>query len=38
MNLSGNGLFYGNTTALSGLDFFAGSGNIKGNIKIYGLT
>ena len=38
MNLSGNGLFYGNTTALSGLDFFAQSGNIKGNIKIYGLT
>ncbi len=37
MNLSGTGLFYGNTTALSGLDFFMASGNIKGNIKVYGL-
>ena len=38
MNLTGNGLFYANTTALTGLDFYCTSVNIaEANIKIYGL-
>tara|TARA_R110000824_G_scaffold53157_1_gene147352 strand:+ start:122 stop:913 length:792 start_codon:yes stop_codon:yes gene_type:complete len=38
MNLTGNGLFYANTTALTGLDFYCTSVDIaEANIKIYGL-
>ena len=38
MNLTGNGLFYGNTTALTGLEFYCTSVDIaEATIKIYGL-
>ena len=38
MNLTGNGLFYANTTALTGLDFYLSSELIaEATIKIYGL-
>ena len=38
MNLTGNGLYYGNTTALTGLEFYLSSEQIaEATIKIYGL-
>ena len=37
MNLSGVGMYYNNTTALSGFDFYSNTDDIKGVIKVYGL-